>query len=135
MPQSFLNGLSPALGKWREILDAGSACSSKLRFLASLPEERDGYMISVGVCRMSRGTFIGGEGRVHQKHNLFRARSAPIVGMYEFTHSLTSLTLANLLAERPKSGIAFYVLKVECPPKNGGISGGNAFQKSIFRPL
>ena len=65
---------------------------------------------------MSRGTFIGGEGRVHQKHNLFRARSAPIVGMYEFTHSLTSLTLANLLAERPMSGIAFYLGIAGMPP-------------------
>ena len=43
-----------------------------------------------------------GEGeRDHQKHNLFRVRSAPIVGMYVCTSSLTSLTLANVVAERP----------------------------------
>ena len=63
-----------------------------------------------------RGTFIGGGGRVHQKHNLFRARSAQIVGMYVCTSSLTSLTLANLLAERPMSGIAFYVGIRRTPP-------------------
>ena len=74
-----------------------------------------------------------GGGWAHQKHNLFRARSAPIVGTYVCTPSLTSLTLANLLAERPISGIAFY-LGIRRTPKNGGISVGNALQKSIFRP-
>ena len=51
-----------------------------------------------------------GEGeRDHQKHNLFRVRSAPFVGMYVCTSLLTLLTLANLLAERPLFGIVFDV--------------------------
>ena len=45
----------------------------------------------------------------HLKQNLFRARSAPIVGTYVRTISLISLTLVNLLAERPISGIVFHV--------------------------
>ena len=63
-----------------------------------------------------RGTLIGGRGRAQQKHNLFRARSSPIVGAYVSTPLLTLLTLANLLVERPLSGIAFYVGIRRTPP-------------------
>ena len=54
----------------------------------------------------ARGTFIRDGGRAHQKNNFFRARYAPIVGMYVCTPSLTLLTSANLLAEKPISGTA-----------------------------
>ena len=53
------------------------------------------------------------------------------------TSSLTSrilLNIANLLAWRPLSGTAFY-LEIRRIPSKRGISEGNAFKKSMFRPL
>ena len=104
------------------------------------------FVIAIGnVPATNHGNYLGynrqsreRRGAPFKSTNLFRAKSAPIVGIYVSyvcTSWLISITLANLLAERPMPGIAFTKEYVKCCLKNGGISGGNVFQKSIFRPL
>ena len=89
------------------------------------------------------GTRLGGpmgsEGAHCQKHNLFRARSAPIVGVYSYSYVctplVTSLILSNLLAERPMSGISFYVLRnTRNAPLKIGTFGGQSFSKEHISP-